>query len=71
MTELASGNLIVEDGRLSGVIDFGSCAVGDPACDLTIAWTLLSGEGRQAFRTELSPDNSAWFELAVGRFGRR
>ncbi len=45
---------------LSAVIDFGSCAVGDPACDLTIAWTLLSGEGREAFRIKLSADKFTW-----------
>jgi aminoglycoside phosphotransferase (APT) family kinase protein len=36
--------------RLSAVIDFGSSGVGDPACDVTIAWTLFSGASREAFR---------------------
>jgi aminoglycoside phosphotransferase (APT) family kinase protein len=35
--DVASGNLLVEDGRLSAVIDFGTSGVGDPACDLAIA----------------------------------
>lgn len=48
--DVASGNLLVADGRLSAVIDFGTSGVGDPACDLSIAWTLLSGESRKAFR---------------------
>ena len=58
--DMAAGNLIVENGRLSAVIDFGNCAVGDPACDLTIAWTLLCGGGREAFRIKLSADKSTW-----------
>lgn len=48
--DIAHGNLLVRDGRLAAVIDFGCCGVGDPACDLSIAWTLLHGESRAAFR---------------------
>ncbi|CAN7457060.1 aminoglycoside phosphotransferase family protein [Mesorhizobium amorphae] len=58
--DVAFGNLLVEDGRLCGVIDFGSSAVGDPACDLVIAWTEFSGESRQAFRDALALDEEAW-----------
>lgn len=58
--DVAPGNLLVEDGRLSAVIDFGCCAVGDPACDLVVAWTLLSGDGREAFRAGLAADEGAW-----------
>ncbi len=58
--DVASGNLLVEDGRLCGVIDFGSSAVGDPACDLVIAWTEFSGESRQAFRDTLALDEQTW-----------
>lgn len=54
--DVAAGNLLVRDGRLSAVIDFGSSGVGDPACDVTIAWTLLSGESREAFRAALPVD---------------
>jgi aminoglycoside phosphotransferase (APT) family kinase protein len=39
--DFASGNLLIKDGKLAGVIDFGCMAVGDPACDLVISWTLL------------------------------
>jgi aminoglycoside phosphotransferase (APT) family kinase protein len=46
--DAAVGDLLVSDGRLRAVIDFGSSGVGDPACDLTIAWTLLSGASRAA-----------------------
>jgi aminoglycoside phosphotransferase (APT) family kinase protein len=58
--DFAAGNLLVRDGALSAVIDFGCCAVGDPACDLAIAWTLLDGEAREAFRARLALDAGVW-----------
>ncbi|MCJ7737906.1 MAG: aminoglycoside phosphotransferase family protein, partial [Anaerolineae bacterium] len=58
--DVAAGNLLVKEGRLSAVIDFGCSCVGDPACDLTIAWTLLSGESREAFRAALPLDDATW-----------
>ena len=58
--DIAPGNLIVKDGQLTAVIDFGCCGVGDPACDLAIAWTFLFGENRKIFRTELDCDNQTW-----------
>ena len=58
--DVAAGNLLLEDGRLSAVIDFGTSGVGDPACDLAIAWTLLGGESRDAFRAALRLDDATW-----------
>jgi aminoglycoside phosphotransferase (APT) family kinase protein len=58
--DVALGNLLVRDGALAGVIDFGTCGVGDPACDLVIAWTLLSGASRKAFRARLDVDPRTW-----------
>jgi aminoglycoside phosphotransferase (APT) family kinase protein len=58
--DVAVGNLLVTEGRLSAVIDFGCSGVGDPACDVTIAWTLFSGESRAAFRVALPVDESVW-----------
>lgn len=58
--DVSAGNLLVEKGRLNAVIDFGCTAVGDPACDLTIAWTLFSGESRDAFREALPLDRATW-----------
>lgn len=58
--DVAAGNLLVNDRRLSAVIDFGCSAVGDPACDLTIAWTFLFGKSREAFRTRLAVDGATW-----------
>ena len=58
--DISTGNLIVEDGQLSAVIDFGQLAIGDPACDLAIAWTLFKDESRKIFRTTLALDANTW-----------
>lgn len=58
--DLCPGNLLVADGRLAAVIDFGGLAVGDPACDLIVAWNLLSGPAREAFRATLGVDEATW-----------
>jgi aminoglycoside phosphotransferase (APT) family kinase protein len=58
--DLDSRNLLVEDGRLSAVIDFGSAGVGDPACDVMVAWKILSADTRDIFRTALSIDEATW-----------
>ena len=58
--DVASGNLLVKDGALAAVIDFGTCGAGDPACDLAIAWTMLTGESRAAFRDRLEVDEATW-----------
>jgi len=57
----APGNLLSTDGRLSAVIDFGTLAVGDPACDLIAAWTWFpSAESRDVFRAALGVDDATW-----------
>jgi aminoglycoside phosphotransferase (APT) family kinase protein len=58
--DIAPGNLLLDGGELAAVIDFGTCGVGDPSCDLAIAWTLLTADGRQAFRERLSVDEATW-----------
>lgn len=58
--DLAAGNLLVRDGRLHAVIDWGVMAVGDPACDLLVAWELLDAPARQRFREGLEVDDAAW-----------
>ena len=58
--DVSAANLLVADGRLCGVIDFGSAGVGDPACDMVIAWTMLSGPGRRAFRQTVAVDDATW-----------
>ena len=58
--DVAPGNLIVRDGVLSAVIDWGVCGGGDPACDLAIGWTYFSGDGRRAFRDGVALDAATW-----------
>jgi len=58
--DVSPGNLLVIDGRLSAVIDFGSSGVGDPACDLAIAWTLFAADSREAFRAAMGVDDGTW-----------
>ena len=58
--DVAVGNLLVRDGRLAAVIDFGTSGVGDPACDMVIAWTFLDGPSRQRFRAERGVDPGTW-----------
>lgn len=58
--DVAVGNLLVSDGRLSAMIDFGTCGVGDPACDLVMAWTYFEGDARDAFRDAVGLDAATW-----------
>ncbi|MEH0822244.1 MULTISPECIES: aminoglycoside phosphotransferase family protein [unclassified Micromonospora] len=58
--DLLPGNLLVVDGRLSAVIDFGGLNVGDPACDLQPAWNVFAGASRARFRAELDVDDASW-----------
>jgi aminoglycoside phosphotransferase (APT) family kinase protein len=61
-TDLIPPNLLVRDGRLVGVLDFGGVATGDPAWDLTPAWFVLDGRSRPRYRSllERSVDDAAW-----------
>lgn len=58
--DLHAGNLLVNQGRLSAVIDFGGLGVGDPACDVMAAWVFLSAENRALFREALQVDDATW-----------
>ena len=58
--DVAVDNLLVRDGRLAAVLDFGSSGVGDPACDMVIAWTFLDGPARDAFRAARGADAAMW-----------
>ena len=58
--DVAENNLLVRDGRLAAVLDFGSSGVGDPACDMVIAWTFLSGAARDRFRAARDVDAATW-----------
>jgi aminoglycoside phosphotransferase (APT) family kinase protein len=58
--DLMPGNLPVDDGRLTSVIDFGCLGVGDPAGDLFPAWNLPPSDARQAFRGAPGVDDTTW-----------
>ncbi|ESY40746.1 aminoglycoside phosphotransferase family protein [Mesorhizobium sp. RSR380A] len=58
--DVAWGNLLVQNGRLSAIIDFGTSGIGDPSCDLAIAWTFFQGESREAFRAAIDVDEATW-----------
>lgn len=62
--DLLPGNLLARDGRLVAVIDFAGLGVGDPACDLMIAWGLFAGASRAAFKAALRErtdvDEATW-----------
>lgn len=58
--DLAVGNILIKDNKLSGVIDFGGTAMGDPAYDLVIAWTYLSGRAREVFISTMDCDADTW-----------
>jgi len=58
--DLATGNLLAVEGRLSAVIDFGTLAVGDPAVDLLPAWKFLPAQARGVFRTAVGLDDATW-----------
>ena len=58
--DVTASNLLVVDGALHAVIDFGCTAVGDPACDLVMQWTFFSGDSAAAFRRGLPLDEATW-----------
>jgi aminoglycoside phosphotransferase (APT) family kinase protein len=58
--DLDRRNLLVEQGRVAAVLDFGSLGVGDPACDVMVAWKILSAETRDILRAALSVDDATW-----------
>lgn len=69
--DLQPGNLLIHQGRLSAVIDFGCLGVGDPACDLQVAWNMLPAAVRDDFRAALAVDEATWargrgWALSVG-----
>lgn len=57
--DLLAGNLLLRDGHLSAVLDWGSLCAGDPACDVMIAWSLLAPV-RSHFRAALELDDATW-----------
>ena len=59
-SDLMPSNLLTTGGRLTGVLDFETAGVGDPACDLIVAWNLLPRSGRDVFRDAVNADDATW-----------
>ena len=58
--DLHAGNMLVVDGKINAVIDFGALAVGDPACDLLPAWNMFDRQTRLHFRQAMDIDTATW-----------
>jgi aminoglycoside phosphotransferase (APT) family kinase protein len=58
--DIKADNLLVAQGRITGVIDFGGLGVGDPACDLIVAWDLFTATTRKLFRAAVAVDDATW-----------
>ncbi|MEM7079184.1 MAG: aminoglycoside phosphotransferase family protein [Pseudomonadota bacterium] len=58
--DMSADNLLIDQDRLSAVIDFGCLGVGDPACDLAIAWTFFDETARVAFKAAVDVDEQTW-----------
>jgi aminoglycoside phosphotransferase (APT) family kinase protein len=58
--DVAAGNILFRDGRLAAVIDWGALGVGDPACDLIVAWEIFDTDDRQVLRAALGVDDATW-----------
>ena len=72
--DLTEGNLLVRDGRLSAVLDWGPFGAGNPACELHSAWLLLDRPGRQRFREIVGCDEAMWqrgrgWTISLGAIG--
>lgn len=73
--DLSAENLIVRDGQLTAVLDFGGLGVGDPTVDLVVAWEVLDAASRDVFRQAVGADEVTWLRgrawalsLALGTF---
>jgi aminoglycoside phosphotransferase (APT) family kinase protein len=58
--DLLAENLLVRDGRLAAVLDFGGLSIGDPTVDLAVAWEVLDEQGRREFRQAVDVDDATW-----------
>lgn len=58
--DISAGNILINNGLLSAVIDFGCMGIGDPACDLVIAWTFFYGESQTVFKSLVELDSQTW-----------
>jgi aminoglycoside phosphotransferase (APT) family kinase protein/RimJ/RimL family protein N-acetyltransferase len=71
--DLSYLNVLAVDGRVSGIIDWGTCGVGDPAIDMIVAWSLLPAGARDVYREQLGVSDAEWARgkgwVVTGVFG--
>ncbi|MFJ7887366.1 aminoglycoside phosphotransferase family protein [Lysinibacillus xylanilyticus] len=58
--DIAPGNILIKNGKLRAVIDFGILGVGDPSCDAAMAWTFFDDRSRKTFKNALNFDEETW-----------
>jgi aminoglycoside phosphotransferase (APT) family kinase protein len=58
--DIAPGNILVKEGKLNAIIDFGVLGIGDPACDAAMAWTFFDDNSRKLFKNALNMDEETW-----------
>ncbi|USK74332.1 aminoglycoside phosphotransferase family protein [Peribacillus frigoritolerans] len=58
--DIAPGNILIENGKLCAIIDFGILGVGDPSCDAAMAWTFFDDSSRKTFKNALNFDAETW-----------
>lgn len=58
--DLVPSNMLLQNGQLTAIIDFGILGVGDPACDLSMYWTFFSESSRAIFKEQLGIDEATW-----------
>jgi aminoglycoside phosphotransferase (APT) family kinase protein len=58
--DIAPGNILIKNGKLCAVIDFGILGVGDPSCDAAMAWTFFDDSSRKTFKNALDFDAETW-----------
>src|SRR6185437_6877772 len=70
-SDLAPPNLLVREGRLRAVLDFGATGLGDPATDLNPAWSIFSEDSRHVFVTWSVPTTTPGAAAAASRSVRQ
>ncbi len=58
--DLLKTNILLENGKLQAILDFGSVGAGDPAMDLIPAWTIFTSAGRKEYRALLPYEDAIW-----------
>ncbi|MFT4967817.1 MAG: aminoglycoside phosphotransferase (APT) family kinase protein [Candidatus Deianiraeaceae bacterium] len=68
--DFAVGNIIIKDGKVNAIIDFGGIAIGDPACDLAMYWNFFDKQNRNIFKHNMNLDENTWNRGKVGHYGK-